>query len=106
MIWGGNTIGEEDEDDETIQDNNNNNHELTASNQIYPVKSPPIGSRFIGKVDIITVVFPSKGLFLKLIFCQESNCAIDRATAILLGKEGAKVTIHGTVEKELRVKEF
>uniref|UniRef100_A0A914N4K2 Uncharacterized protein n=1 Tax=Meloidogyne incognita TaxID=6306 RepID=A0A914N4K2_MELIC len=86
MIWGGNTIGEEDEDDETIQDNNNNNHELTASNQIYPVKSPPIGSRFIGKVAIIT----------------ESNCAIDRATAILLGKEGAKVTIHGTVEKELR----
>nr|CAD2189062.1 unnamed protein product [Meloidogyne enterolobii] len=86
MIWGGNTIGEEDEDEETIQDNNNNNHELTASNQIYPVKSPPIGSRFIGKVAIIT----------------ESNCAIDRATAILLGKEGAKVTIHGTVEKELR----
>ncbi|KAF7632596.1 hypothetical protein Mgra_00007975 [Meloidogyne graminicola] len=55
-------------------------------NKIYPVKSPPLGSRFVGKVAIIT----------------ESNCWIDRATAILMGKEGAKVTIHGTVEKELK----
>uniref|UniRef100_A0A1I8BXS4 Uncharacterized protein n=1 Tax=Meloidogyne hapla TaxID=6305 RepID=A0A1I8BXS4_MELHA len=86
MIWGGNTICEEDESEETLEDNNNNNYELSTSNQIYPIKSPPIGSRFIGKVAIIT----------------ESNCGIDRATAILLGKEGAKITIHGTVEKELK----
>ncbi|KAL3121088.1 hypothetical protein niasHT_005348 [Heterodera trifolii] len=41
--------------------------------------------RFEGKVAIIT----------------ESNCGIDRATAILFGKEGAKVTIQGTEEAEL-----
>jgi NAD(P)-dependent dehydrogenase (short-subunit alcohol dehydrogenase family) len=34
---------------------------------------------------------------------SESNCGIDRAAAILLGKEGAKVTVHGTDEDELRV---
>ena len=90
MIWGGNTIGEEDEDDETIQDNNNNNHELTASNQIYPVKSPPIGSRFIGKVAIIT----------------GSSAGIGRATALLFASEGASVTIHGRNEKSLQVRHF
>uniref|UniRef100_A0A183BYE5 Short-chain dehydrogenase/reductase SDR n=1 Tax=Globodera pallida TaxID=36090 RepID=A0A183BYE5_GLOPA len=42
--------------------------------------------RFEGKVAIIT----------------ESNCGIDRATAILFGKEGAKVAIQGTEETDLR----
>lgn len=42
--------------------------------------------RFEGKVAIVTA----------------SNCGIDQATAVLLGSEGAKVTIHGTEEAELR----
>jgi hypothetical protein len=55
MIWGGNTIGEEDEDEETLEDydKKNNNHQLTSSNQLYPIKSPPIG--FFTIVIIFTI---------------------------------------------------
>lgn len=59
--------------------------------------------RFEGKVAIITglCIFGEWGQIQNS--RTESNCGIDRATAILLGKEGAKVTIQGTEETDLRV---
>uniref|UniRef100_A0A915DC90 Uncharacterized protein n=1 Tax=Ditylenchus dipsaci TaxID=166011 RepID=A0A915DC90_9BILA len=44
-------------------------------------------ARFTGKVVIVTC----------------SNCGIDQATALLFGQEGAKVTIHGSEENDLKL---
>ncbi|KAI1704495.1 enoyl-(Acyl carrier protein) reductase domain-containing protein [Ditylenchus destructor] len=45
-----------------------------------------VGMRFKDKVVIVTC----------------SNCGIDQATAVLFGRDGAKVTIHGSEESDLK----